>query len=118
MAEEEQQEYLKLPVEERCVHKLWKARVSGYEDAKKQFNAWDGDEAGWKKFAPIVKKFVIDSNAIAQEKGLEAALAYVENCDAAPKCAAEVGDGLVNKVLGAPKAKTKDLGKQVRHQPK
>ncbi len=84
-----------------------------YEDATKLFNGWDGDEAGWKKFSPIVKKFVVDSNAIAQEKGLEATLAYVENCDAAPRCAADVADGLVNKCLGAPKAKTKDLGKQV-----
>ena len=48
-------------------------------------NRWDGDEAGWKKFAPIIKKFVADSNAVAQERGLEAALAYVENCDAAGK---------------------------------
>ncbi len=112
-APEEDQEYLKLPVEERCVHKLWKARQSGYDDAVKLFNQWDGDEAGWKKYNGIVKKFVTDTNAIAQEKGLEAALAYIENCDAAPKCAADVADGLVNKCLGAPKTKTKDLGRQV-----
>ena len=36
MAEDES-EYLKLPVDERCVHKSWKARVSGYEEAKKLF---------------------------------------------------------------------------------
>ena len=82
---EDDQEYLKLPVEERCVHKVWKARVSGYEEAVKLFNRWDGDEAAWKKFSPIIKKFVADSNAVAQERGLEAALAYVENCDAAGK---------------------------------
>ena len=64
---------------------MWKARVSGYEEAVKLFNRWDGDEAGWKKFSPVIKKFVADSNAVAQEKGLEAALAYVENCDAAGK---------------------------------
>ena len=34
---DEDTEYLKLPLEERMVHKLWKARVSGYEDAKKLF---------------------------------------------------------------------------------
>ena len=33
----------------------------------------------------LIKKFVADSNAVAQERGLEAALAYVENCDAAGK---------------------------------
>lgn len=30
------------------------------------------------KYLNLVKKFVVDSNAVAQEKGLEAVLAYVE----------------------------------------
>jgi len=116
MAAEDESEYLKLPVEDRCVHKLWKARVSGYEEASKLFARWDGDDTNqWKKFAPVVKKFVADSNAVAQEKGLEAALAYAENCDGAAKQAADIVDGLVTKCFGAPKAKTKDLAKQVHH---
>ena len=45
----EEDEYLKLPVEDRCGHKLWKARVSGYEEAIKLFARWDGDDANWKK---------------------------------------------------------------------
>ena len=49
----EDDEYLKLPVEDRCVHKLWKARVSGYEEAIKLFNQWDGDDANWKKVSYI-----------------------------------------------------------------
>ena len=48
MADDET-EYLKLPVDERCVHKLWKARVSGYEEAIKLFAQWDGDDTNWKK---------------------------------------------------------------------
>ena len=31
-------EYLKLPIEDQCVHKLWKARVHGYEAALKVSN--------------------------------------------------------------------------------
>ena len=77
---------------------MWKARVSGYEEAVKLFNRWDGDEAGWKKFSPVIKKFVADSNAVAQEKGLEAALAYVENCDAAGKQVSVSGGGYVYRV--------------------
>jgi hypothetical protein len=46
---DEDTEYLKLPLEERCVHKLWKARVSGYEEATKLFRQWDGDDQNWKK---------------------------------------------------------------------
>lgn len=48
MADDES-EYLKLPVEDRCVHKIWKARVSGYEEAVKLFPKWDGDDSNWKK---------------------------------------------------------------------
>ena len=48
MADDEN-EYLKLAVEERCVHKIWKARVSGYEEAVKLFGKWDGDDNNWKK---------------------------------------------------------------------
>ena len=48
MADDET-EYLKLSVEERCVHKIWKARVSGYEEAVKLFGKWDGDDTNWKK---------------------------------------------------------------------
>ena len=66
------------------------------------------------QFVPLVKKFVTDSNAVAQEKGLEAALAFTENCDIAGKAVNEVVDGLVTKCLAAPKTKTKDLAKQVR----
>jgi hypothetical protein len=110
---DDDQEYLKLPADERCVHKVWKARVSGYEDAAKQFNYWDGDDPNWKKYAPIVKKFVVDSNAVAQEKGLVATLAFVANCDAAGRTGSEITDGLVTKCLGAPKAKTKELAGQI-----
>jgi hypothetical protein len=28
---------------------LWKARVSGYEEATKLFNQWDGDDQNWRK---------------------------------------------------------------------
>ncbi len=66
------------------------------------------------QFLGLVKKFVTDSNAVAQEKGLEAALAFAENCDFAGKTVNECVDGLVNKCLAAPKTKTKDLAKQVR----
>ena len=103
---EDDQEYLKLPVEDRCVHKVWKARVSGYEEAVKLFNRWDGDEPNWKKFAPVIKKFVADSNAVAQEKGLVAALAFVENCDAAGK--QESGSGAFLQVV--PSARGPGLG--------
>jgi cytoskeleton-associated protein 5 len=111
---EEDTEYKKLPVDERCVHKLWKARVDGYEEAAKMFRAIDDEKSPeWSKFLGLIKKFVVDSNALAQEKGLEAALVFVENCGHAGKTVGEVISGIVTKCLGAPKAKTKDLGIQI-----
>lgn len=68
---EDENEYKKLPTEEKCVHKLWKARVAGYEEAIKLFNQIDDEKSPeWNKFLGLIKKFVTDSNAVAQEKGL------------------------------------------------
>ncbi|CRK99142.1 CLUMA_CG012503, isoform A [Clunio marinus] len=111
---EEDTEYKKLPVDERCVHKLWKARVDGYEEAAKKFREIDDEKSPeWNKYLGLIKKFVVDSNAVAQEKGLEAALLFVENCGIAGKTVGEVISGIVTKCLGAPKAKTKELGIQI-----
>lgn len=111
---DEDTEYMKLPIEERCVHKLWKARVNGYEEAAKLFRAIDDEKSPeWNKYLGLIKKFVVDSHALAQEKGLEAALVFVENCGHAGKTVGEVISGIVAKCLGAPKAKTKDLGIQI-----
>jgi cytoskeleton-associated protein 5 len=46
---EEGTEFLKLPIEDRVVHSLWKARLSGYEEAKKYFIQWDDDDSNWHK---------------------------------------------------------------------
>lgn len=114
MAQEEDTEFKKLPIEEQCVHKIWKARVNGYEEAAKLFRAIDDEKSPeWNKYLGLLKKFVIDSHAMAQEKGLEATLVYVENCAVAGKTVGEVMGGIVLKCLGAPKAKTKELGMQI-----
>lgn len=58
---------------------VWKARLNGYEEALKLFQMIDEKSPEWGKFQGLIKKFVTESNAIAQLKGLEAALAFVEN---------------------------------------
>lgn len=64
----------------------WKARLAGYEEAAKLFQTTDDEKSPeFSKYLGLIKKFVIDNNAVAQEKGLEAALAYVENAAAAGK---------------------------------
>ena len=58
---------------------MWKARLSGYEDLVKLFKRIDDESSNeFNKFLGMLKKFVIDNNAMAQEKGLEAVLAFLE----------------------------------------
>ncbi|XP_065610988.1 cytoskeleton-associated protein 5 [Cyrtonyx montezumae] len=104
-------EWMKLPIDQKCEHKLWKARLNGYEEALKLFQKIDDEKSPeWSKYLGLVKKFVTDSNAVAQLKGLEAALAYVENAHVAGKTTGEVASGVVNKVFNQPKARAKELG--------
>ena len=58
----------------------------GYEQATKLFRRIDDEKSSeYSKYAGLVKKFVIESNALTQEKAVEAALAFVENAAVAGK---------------------------------
>ncbi|XP_078478550.1 cytoskeleton-associated protein 5 [Lampetra planeri] len=107
-------EWMKLPIDQRCEHKVWKARLNGYEEALKLFQRI-GDEKSpeWGKYLGLIKKFVTDSNAVAQLKGLEAALAFIENAHVAGKTTGEVVSGVVTKVFNQPKARAKELGTDI-----
>lgn len=110
----EDEEYKKLPLDERCVHKLWKARVSGYEEVTNLFRQMDDEKSPeFGKYLGLVKKFVTDSNALGQEKGLEATLAFVENYAHAGKTVSDVMSGVVTKCIAAPKTRTRELALQV-----
>uniref|UniRef100_A0A1Y1K5P3 TOG domain-containing protein n=1 Tax=Photinus pyralis TaxID=7054 RepID=A0A1Y1K5P3_PHOPY len=110
----EDEEWKKLSTEDRCVHKQWKARVSGYEDAAKLFKQIDDEKSPeFSRYLGLIKKFVSDSNAVGQEKGLEAALAYVENYAHAGKTVNDVMSGIVTKCIAAPKTKTRELAMQI-----
>ncbi|KAM8940030.1 cytoskeleton-associated protein 5 isoform 2-T2 [Pelodytes ibericus] len=107
-------EWMKLPVDQKCEHKLWKARLNGYEEAIKLFQKIvDEKSPEWSKYLGLIKKFVTDSNAVAQLKGLEAALVFVENAHVATKTTGEVVSGVVNKVFNQPKAKAKEFGSDI-----
>ena len=62
----------------------------GYEEATKHFRRIDDEKSSdYGKFTGMMKKFVVESNAVAQEKALEATLAFVE-------CAAVAGRYIVH----------------------
>ncbi|KAL2093484.1 hypothetical protein ACEWY4_010796 [Coilia grayii] len=107
-------EWMKLPIDQKCEHKVWKARLNGYEEAVKLFQRIEDEKSPeWGKYLGLVRKFVTDSNAVAQLKGLEAALAYIENAHVAGKTTGEVVSGVVNKVFNQPKARAKELGMDI-----
>lgn len=107
-------EFIKLPLEERCTHKLWKARLHGYTEAAKLFQEEEDEKAPiFNQFVGHVGKFVGDSNAAAQEKGLEAVLLFVQNAAVASKTVKDVMSVIVAKCIAAPKAKTKELAVQI-----
>lgn len=111
---DEDSEYTKLPTEEKCQHKLWKARVAGYEEAAKLFQQQtDAKSPEFGKYLGLIKKFVLDSNAAAQEKGLAATLAFVENAAVAGKTCGEVMSGLVSKGFSSSRTKTKELAVEI-----
>ncbi|XP_053369501.1 cytoskeleton-associated protein 5-like [Clarias gariepinus] len=107
-------EWMKLPTDQKCEHKVWKARLSGYTEALQQFQRiTDEKSPEWGKYQGLIKKFVTDSNAVAQLKGLEAALVYVENAHVASRTVGEVVSGVVCKVFNQPKARAKELGSDI-----
>ncbi|RUS89220.1 hypothetical protein EGW08_003030 [Elysia chlorotica] len=112
---EDESEWRKLPTEDKCQHKVWKARLAGYEEATKLFNGLDQKSPEFSKYAGLMKKFVTDSNAVAQEKGLDAVLAFVENASTniCGRTCNEVVSGVVTKCLNASKAKTKEKGIEI-----
>ncbi|XP_071580358.1 protein mini spindles-like [Temnothorax nylanderi] len=111
---EQDTEYMILPLEERCAHKSWRVRLHRYEECVKTFQSIDDEKSPeWNKYIGFIKKFVVDSNAAAQKKGLEATLAFVENAAIAGKIVNEVMNGIVSKCIAAPKAKTKELAVQI-----
>ncbi|XP_053741131.1 cytoskeleton-associated protein 5 isoform X3 [Synchiropus splendidus] len=107
-------EWMKLPIDQKCEHKVWKARLNGYEEALKLFQRIEDEKSPeWGKYLGLVKKFVTESNAVAQLKGLEAALAFVENAHVAGKTTGDVVSGVVTKVFNQPKARAKELGMDI-----
>ena len=105
----DEEEWKKLPIDKKIGHTVWKARKEGYEEAAKVFITWDEEDPKWAAYLGLARRMVTDSNAVAQEKGLECCLVLAEYCEAAPRIAAEVVEGLVTKCVAAPKTRTKEL---------
>lgn len=77
-----EEDFSGLPIAERLAHKNWKARVNGYEAMIKAFSASASESDAvftpYTRNPEVLKKMVMDSNVVAQEKALDAVLAFVK----------------------------------------
>jgi cytoskeleton-associated protein 5 len=109
----QEEDFTTIPISDRITHKNWKARVNAYESLIKTFQstASDTDPA----FRPyinnqdLLKKIAADSNAVAQEKGIECLVTLVKFAgETAAKTREAVLPVLVDKCFGSSRAGTKN----------
>ncbi len=105
-------DFSKMSIEERLASKLWKARVSAYEDLTKAFPKTSSENdpifRQYTRNPDVLKSIVVDTNAVAQEKGVDAVRAFVEfGGQPAGKTREVVVPALVEKCLGSARAGTK-----------
>ncbi|KAI3638976.1 hypothetical protein MIR68_003474 [Amoeboaphelidium protococcarum] len=100
----EEQDYSKLPLDQLLSHKLWKARVQGYEQLS-QLVAKDG------KVPPfaldVIKSCCGDSNVAAQESALQLLLSIILVVEVHPilqKMRVHIAGLIVDKCLKSPRA--------------
>ncbi|KAJ9476251.1 Protein STU2 [Pseudozyma hubeiensis] len=105
-------DFTKMSIEERLASKLWKARVSAYDDLTKAFPKTSSENdpifRQYTRNPDILKSIVVDTNAVAQEKGVDAVRAFVEfGGQPAGRTREFVVPALVEKCLGSTRAGTK-----------
>ncbi|KAJ9096595.1 hypothetical protein QFC19_007128 [Naganishia cerealis] len=106
-----EEDFTTIPLEERCTHKNWKARQSAYIELVTRFGKTASDDDPF--FRPylngdLLKKWVTDSNAVAQEKGVDAVCALLKDSgENAARTRPDVLPSLVDKCLGSTRAGTK-----------
>lgn len=103
MSEDEKllKECKKLSWEDRLAHKNWKVRVDANTDIAALCDSIsDPKDPKLKDFGPLFRKAVADANAPAQEKALDALIAYLRVVDAdSGRYAKEICDSVVVKCL-------------------
>jgi len=109
----QEEDFSSLSIEGRLSHKNWKARVSAYETLVKTFQLTVSDtDPAFRPYTSnpdLLKKIVTDSNAVAQEKGVECVIAFVKFAgENAARTRDVVVPALVDKCFGSTRAGTKN----------
>ncbi|KAF8228198.1 microtubule associated protein [Tricholoma matsutake] len=108
----QEEDFSALSVADRLAHKNWKARVSAYETLVKTFQTTASDtDPAFKPYInnpDLLKRIIADSNAVAQEKGVECLVAFVKYAgETAAKTREAVLPVLVEKCFGSSRAGTR-----------
>ena len=106
----DEEDFSTLSIDDRIEHKNWKARQSGYTDLAKKLRTLEEDDPAYIKYSYNIHKYVIDSNAAAQEKGLDVVTAFLENAPMtlSGKSVSEIMQGITAKCFNT-KPKTKEI---------
>lgn len=109
----QEEDFTTLPIADRLAHKNWKARVSGYTTLIKTFgNTASDTDPAFKPYVnnvDLLKKFVTDANAVAQERGVECLVALVKFAgETAAKTREAILPALVDKCLGSTRVGTRN----------
>lgn len=107
-----EEDFSRLPLEDRLSSKNWKARVSGYEELSKAFEKSPSESAPifkpYTRNPDLLKAMVTDSNAVAQEKALDTVKSFVQYGGRAAGATREVViPPMIDKCIGAMRAGTK-----------
>lgn len=110
---EEEPDYASLPLEQRLVHKLWKARRDAYKELDEQFqNSASSDDDCfkiWLNSPELARKAVTDFNVVSQESAISALDSFLQY--GGKRCASRtlnsVVPGLCEKALGSSRSVTK-----------
>ncbi|KAI8898868.1 armadillo-type protein [Globomyces pollinis-pini] len=101
-ANQAEEDFSTIPLEDRIVHKSWKARQSAYDQGLKLIKL----EENHLVLAPFLKGAVSDQNQIAQELGVQMVLEYITlTADAQSK--SKVVPIAIEKCFGSSRANTK-----------
>eukprot|EP01122_Echinamoeba_exundans_P007510 TRINITY_DN2334_c0_g1_i1.p1 TRINITY_DN2334_c0_g1~~TRINITY_DN2334_c0_g1_i1.p1 ORF type:complete len:1838 (+),score=410.55 TRINITY_DN2334_c0_g1_i1:67-5580(+) len=102
-----------LPLGQRLEHTHWKVRMVAYEELAKKFaEAEDANAHMFAEYSGILKKIVLDKNAVSLEKGLGALISFYDRYEQAARYTSQLAGVLVEKCLGA-RPKTKEDATQV-----
>lgn len=117
--QDDEEDFSKLPLDERLSNKLWKARLNGYQQLLKQFQNGFPLPQEYAKYwsdPSLFHKYILDSNVVAQESALLALRAMLKkqipsvdpNFKLEPYLNEWVGP-LISKALNSSKNKSKEL---------